>query len=39
VRLFRLDGRELMADYVDRLAARLAAARRHRRSRWRRQAV
>ena len=26
MRLFRLDGRELMADYVDRLAARLAAA-------------
>jgi len=25
MRLFRLDGRELMADYVDRLAARLAA--------------
>ena len=26
MRLFRLDGRELMADYVDRLAARLASA-------------
>jgi AcrR family transcriptional regulator len=26
MRLFRLDDRELMADYVDRLAARLAAA-------------
>jgi hypothetical protein len=26
MRLFRLDGRELMADYVDRLAARLATA-------------
>jgi hypothetical protein len=27
MRLFRLDGRELMADYVGRLAARLATAR------------